>query len=127
MVLPHAVYTSVQMLEKSSKNCNSLQLLGGAFGVPSGRQSKLSMSLQQHEIVLEACPPRRPRSPVAGVPENCNIEFRLFFSISGLGAWTVYRGAWTEEEDVRTNHKTRLASPMNRPLGRCRIEREVVS
>ena len=68
---------------KSSKNCNSLQLLG-TFGVPSGRQSKLSMSLQQHEIGLEACPPRRPRSPVAGVPENCNLEFRLLFSISGL-------------------------------------------
>ena len=36
------------------------------------------MSLQQHEIGLEACPPRRPRNPVAGVPENCNIEFGLW-------------------------------------------------
>jgi hypothetical protein len=33
------------------------------------------MSLQQHEIGLETCPPRRPRNPVALVPENCNIEF----------------------------------------------------
>ena len=53
-----------------------LQLLG-TLGAPSRRQSRLSMSLQQQEIGLEACPPRRPRNPVAGVPENCNIEFRL--------------------------------------------------
>ena len=36
------------------------------------------MSLQQYEIGLEACPPRRPRNPVAGVPEDCNIEFGLW-------------------------------------------------
>ena len=36
------------------------------------------MSLQQHEIGLEACPPRRPGNPVAGVPENCNLEFGLW-------------------------------------------------
>ena len=36
------------------------------------------MSLQQQEIGLEAGPPRRPRNPVAGVPENCNIEFGLW-------------------------------------------------
>jgi hypothetical protein len=36
------------------------------------------MSLQQHEIGLEAGPPRRPRNPVAGVPENCKIEFGLW-------------------------------------------------
>src|SRR3954464_10126352 len=47
----------------------------GTLGVPSRRQSRLSMSLQQHEIGPEACPPRRPRNPVAGVPENSNIEF----------------------------------------------------
>jgi hypothetical protein len=36
------------------------------------------MSLQQQEIGIEACPSRRPRNPVAGVPENCNIEFGLW-------------------------------------------------
>ena len=36
------------------------------------------MSLQQYEIGLEGCPPRRPRNPVAGVSENCNIEFGLW-------------------------------------------------
>jgi hypothetical protein len=54
------------------ENRNFLQLLG-TLGAPSSRQSRLSMSLQQHEIGLEACPPRRPRNPVAGVPENCNM------------------------------------------------------
>jgi hypothetical protein len=63
----------------SLENRNSLQLLG-TLGAPSRRQSRLSMSLQQHEIGLEACPPRRPRNLVAGVPENCNIEFRLCFT-----------------------------------------------
>ena len=58
------------------ENRHFLQLLG-TLGAPSSRQSRLSMSLQQHEIGLEACPPRRPRNPVAGVPENCNIEFGL--------------------------------------------------
>src|SRR5689334_2551309 len=62
------------------ENCNSLQL-SGTLGAPPRRQSKLSMSLQQHEIGPGACPPRRPRNPVAGVPENCNIEFRLWFTI----------------------------------------------
>ena len=91
-VSPHRLHQCTNA-RKRSKNCNSLQLLG-TFGEPSGRQSELSMSLQQHEIGLEACPPRRPRSPVAGVPENCNIEFRLLFNISGLGEWTVNRGPW---------------------------------
>src|SRR4051794_32243773 len=36
------------------------------------------MSLQQQEIGLKAGPPRRPRDPVAGVPENCNIAFGLW-------------------------------------------------
>src|SRR6476620_10224664 len=48
----------------------------GTLGAPSRWQSSLSMSLQQQEIGPEACPPRRPGNPVAGVPENCNIEFR---------------------------------------------------
>ncbi len=59
------------------ENRHFVQLLG-TLGAPSRRQSRLSMSLQQHEIGLEACPPRRPRNPVAGVPENCNIEFGLW-------------------------------------------------
>jgi hypothetical protein len=46
--------------------------------VPYRRQSKLSMSLQQHEIGLKTCPPRRPRNPIAGVPEICNLEFGLW-------------------------------------------------
>src|SRR4051794_6065135 len=53
------------------------QLLG-TLGAPSRRQSRLSISLQQHEIGLEAGPPRRPGNPVAGVPENCNIAFGLW-------------------------------------------------
>jgi hypothetical protein len=56
------------------ENGNFLQLLD-TLGAPSSRQARLSMSLQQHEIGLEACPPRRPGNPVAGVPENCNLEF----------------------------------------------------
>ena len=56
----------------SLENRHFLQLLG-TLGAPSRRQSRLSMSLQQHEIGLEACPPRRPRNPVAGVPENCKM------------------------------------------------------
>src|SRR4051812_46107356 len=58
------------------ENRHFLQLLG-TLDVPSRRQSRLSISLQQHEIGLEACPPRRPGNPVAGVPENCKIEFGL--------------------------------------------------
>src|SRR4051794_7517709 len=61
----------------SLENRHFLQLLG-TLGTPSSRQSGLSISLQQYEIGLEACPPRRPRNPVAGVPENCNIEFGLW-------------------------------------------------
>jgi hypothetical protein len=53
-----------------------LQLLG-TLGTASRRQSRLSISLQQQEIGLEAGPPRRPGNPVAAVPENCNIAFGL--------------------------------------------------
>src|SRR5436305_12774982 len=59
------------------ENRHFLQLLG-TLGAPSRRQFRLIMSLQQQDIGLEACPPRRPRNPVAGVPENCKIEFGLW-------------------------------------------------
>src|SRR6478735_524659 len=59
------------------ENRHFLQLLG-TLGTPSRRQSRLSISLQQHEIGLEACPPRRPRNPVAAVPANCKIQFGLW-------------------------------------------------
>ena len=84
-----------------------LQLLG-TLGAPSRRQSRLSMSLQQHEIGLEACPPRRPRNPVAAVPENCNIEF---------GLWKPNTSSFrvgdqvecTMEKEVRRHQKIHLA------------------
>jgi hypothetical protein len=46
------------------ENCQCTYLFGESL------QSRLSMSLQQQEIGPEACPPRRPRKPVAGMPEN---------------------------------------------------------
>jgi hypothetical protein len=52
----------------------------GTLGAPSRWQSSLGISLQQHEIGPEACPPGRPRYPVAGVPEYRDIEFRLCFT-----------------------------------------------
>src|SRR5436305_1930164 len=66
------------------------------------------MSLQQHEIGPEACPPRRPRNPVAGVPENCNIEFGLWkpntcsFRVGDQGEYTM-------EKEVRRHKKIHLA------------------
>ena len=66
------------------------------------------MSLQQHEIGLEACPPRRPRNPVAGVPENCNIEFGLWkpntysFRVGDQVECTM-------EKEVRRHQKIHLA------------------
>ena len=66
------------------------------------------MSLQQHEIGLEAWPPRRPRNPVAGVPENCNIEFGLWkpntysFRVADQVECTV-------EKEVRRHKKMNLA------------------
>jgi hypothetical protein len=89
------------------ENRHFLQLLG-TLGAPSSRQSRLSMSLQQHEIGLEACPPRRPRNPVAGVPENCNIE-------SGLWKPNTYsfrvgdQVECTMEKEVRRHKKINLA------------------
>src|SRR6266404_2002905 len=62
------------------ENRHFLQLLG-TLGAPSRRQSRLSMSLQQYEIGLEGCPPRRPRNPVAEVSENCNINCNLEFGL----------------------------------------------
>src|SRR5438270_11681131 len=66
------------------------------------------MSLQQQEIGLEAGPPRRPRNPVAGVPENCKIEF---------GLWTPNTCSFrvgdqvecTMEKEVRRHKKIHLA------------------
>ena len=66
------------------------------------------MSLQQYEIGLEACPPRQPRNPVAGVPENCNIEF---------GLWKPNTNSFrvedqvecTMEKEVRRHKKMNLA------------------
>jgi hypothetical protein len=58
------------------ENRHFLQLLG-TLGAPSSRQSRLSISLQHQKIGPAACPPRRPRSPVAGVSENCKIAFGL--------------------------------------------------
>src|SRR5436305_767796 len=46
------------------------------LGAPSRWQSSLSMSLQQQEIGLEACPLRRPRNRVAAASENRHIECR---------------------------------------------------
>src|SRR4051794_32601868 len=91
----------------SLENRHFLQLLG-TLGTPSSRQSRLSMSLQQHEIGLEACLPRRPRNPVAGVPENCNIEFRLWkpntysFRVGDQVGCTM-------EKDIRRHKKIHLA------------------
>jgi hypothetical protein len=59
----------------SLENRHSSPLLG-TLGAPSGWQSSLSMSLQQHEIGSEARPPRRPRNLVAAA-EKRHIEFRL--------------------------------------------------
>jgi hypothetical protein len=76
--------------------------------VPSRRQSRLSMSLQQQEIGPEARPPRRPRNPVAGVPENCKIEFGLwkpntsFFRVGDQVECTM-------EKEVRRHQKIHLA------------------
>src|SRR4051812_25966256 len=80
----------------------------GTLGAPSSRQSRLSMSMQQYEIGLEGCPPRRPRNPVAGVPENCNIEF---------GLWKPNTSSFrvgdqlecTMEKEVRRHQKIHLA------------------
>ena len=66
------------------------------------------MSLQQQEIGLEAGPPRRPRNPVAGVPENCKIEF---------GLWKPNTSSFrvgdqvecTMEKEVRRHQKIHLA------------------
>jgi hypothetical protein len=66
------------------------------------------MSLQQQEIGLEACPPRRPRNPVAGVPENCNIEFGLWKP----NTWSSRVGDQVEctmEKEVRRHKKINLA------------------
>src|SRR6516162_3686593 len=66
------------------------------------------MSLQQQEIGLEACPPRRPGNPVAGVPENCNIEFGLWkpntypFRVGDQVGCTM-------EKEVRRHKKIHLA------------------
>src|SRR6059058_2008536 len=49
----------------------------GTLGAPSKWQSSLSMSLQQHEIGPEACPPGRPRNLVAAASENRHLAFRL--------------------------------------------------
>src|SRR3954447_23031663 len=91
----------------SLENRHFLQLLR-TLGAPSSRQSRLSMSLQQHEIGPEACPPRRPPNPVAGVPENCNIEF---------GLWKPHTSSFrvgdqlecTMEKEVRRHQKIHLA------------------
>ena len=51
--------------------------LWGTLGARSRWQSSLRMSLQQHQIGPEACPPRRPRNLVAAASEYRHIECRL--------------------------------------------------
>ena len=66
------------------------------------------MSLQQHGIGLEACPPRRPRNLVAGVPEYCNIEFGLWKP----NTYSFRAGdqvECTREKEVRRHKKIHLA------------------
>jgi hypothetical protein len=66
------------------------------------------MSLQQYEIGLEACPPRRAKSPVAGVPENCNIECGLWKP----NTYSFRAGdqvECTREKEVRRHKKIHLA------------------
>ena len=72
--------TSVQTLEFRLENRHFSPLLG-TLGVPSRRQSKLSMSLQQHEIGPGACPSSLPGNLVAQASGKRHIEFRLFFTI----------------------------------------------
>ena len=62
------------------ENRHFLQLLG-TLGAPSRRQSRLSMSLQQHEIGPGACPSSLPGYLVARASGKRHIEFRLFFTI----------------------------------------------
>jgi hypothetical protein len=63
------------------------------------------MSLQQHGIGLEACPPRRLRNPVAGVPENCKIKFGLWKpNTSSFRAGDQVE--CTMEKEVRRHQKT---------------------
>src|SRR3954453_20569017 len=91
----------------SLENRHFLQLLG-TLGAPSSRNSRLSMSLQQHEIGLEACPTRRPRYPVAGVPENCNLECGLWKpNTSSFRGGD--QGECTMEKEVRRHQKINVA------------------
>ena len=80
----------------------------GPVGAPSRWESRLSMSLQQHEIGLGACPPRRPRNLVAGVPENCNIEFGLW-KADTYSFRVGDRVECTMEKEVRRHKKINLA------------------
>jgi hypothetical protein len=81
----------------------------GTLGAPSSLQAGLSMSLQQHEIGLEACPPRRPRKPVAGVPENCNIEFGGLWKPNNYSFRVGDQVECTMEKEVRRHKKMNLA------------------
>jgi hypothetical protein len=65
------------------------------------------MSLQKHEIGLEACPPSRPGNPVAGVPENCNIEFGLW-KPNTYSYIVGDQGECTMEKEVRRHKKMDL-------------------
>ena len=110
----------VRLVYKCSNSAGKPPFLCNFWGRsarPSRRQSRLSMSLQQHEIGLEACPPRRPRNPVAAVPENCNIEF---------GLWKPNTSSFrvgdqvecTMEKEVRRHQKIHLALAIAGPVDR---------
>jgi hypothetical protein len=63
-MLPHAVYTGVQMLEirpKTAILCNFL----GAFGAVPGRVGSLDKALQDHEIGHNLMPATRSQNRVA--------------------------------------------------------------
>ena len=67
------------------------------------------MSLQQQEIGPEACPSSLPGNQVAGVPENCNIEFGLLEPEIPYPFRVRDQLGCTMEKKVRRHQKINLA------------------
>ena len=81
VAFPHAVYTSVQMLENARKTAISRNFWGPSACLPRGTGS-LRKSFGIQHIGTEKSPSGRSANLVAEGARNCNLNVRCLFSIS---------------------------------------------
>ena len=80
VVVRHAVYTGVQMLEKRLQNCHFRHFPGSSAQLPGGTAcSARRCRIMRSDMI--GVQPGHPKTECVWVHRNCHIEFRWLFTI----------------------------------------------